>query len=243
MKVPCPQCAGEVPLLDATGFVACPFCGSSLVLDLTGVRLHRVYRPRHGPADVLPLLRRFYDARGLPMPSPLSVPALIYYPFWRYATRGGPRLVPAWSTLEPRWRQVAAPMAEQSLYDPAALKNARVVEATLPEGAARCRALPPDEAGTGELVHLPFYEQRGVMRGRGLDLAVDACSGRVYADRLPSGGQAEVRREGFSLGLALLGFVVMYLGAAVVPPGWMAALVVGLLGWAVYWMTAEGSRM
>ena len=239
MKVPCPQCAGEVPLQDASGIVACPFCGSSLILDLTGVRLHHVYRPRHGAAAVLPLLRRFWDAHGLPTPSQLSAPELIYYPFWRYATRRGPRLVPAWSSLEVRWREVAAPETEQSLYDPAAVTGARVVEATLAEGAARQRALAGDEAGAGELIHIPFYEQHAVMRGRRVDLAVEACSGRVYADRLPPGARVGDGDEGLNLGLGLLGFVAMFLGAAVAPLGWLAVLIVGLLGCLVCWMLRE----
>jgi hypothetical protein len=173
------------------------------------------------------------------MPSQLSGPALTYYPFWRYAARGGPRLVPAWSTLEARWREVAAPEAEQSLYDPAAVTGARVVEATLAERAARQRALAADEAGAGELIHIPFYEQQAVMRGHRVDLAVEACSGRVYADRLPPGAQVGDGGEGFSLGLGLLGFVAMFLGAAVVPPPWLAVLIVGLLGWVVFWMMGQ----
>ncbi len=241
MTVPCPQCAGAIRLQETTGFVACPFCGSSLVLDLTGVRPHYLYRPRHAAVAVLPLLRRFCHAQGLPVPSPLAAPRLTYFPFWRYATAGGPRLVPAWTTLETRWRQVVAPEAEQSLYDPAAVQDARVVEATLAEGAAAHHAQGAEPVKAGALVHIPFYEQDAVLRGRRMALGVEACSGRVYVDRLPSGARLGGSYAGVGPGLALVAFAAMFLGATVVPTGWLALLVVGLIGLAMYWLWKTGA--
>ena len=140
MKFPCPQCGGEILLQEPGGFPVCPFCAAGLVLDLGGVRPHLLYRPRHASADVLPLLRRWCDRQGLPAPSIVSAPRLVYYPFWRYVSAGPPRLVPAWSTLKPRWTDLKIPEAEQVFFDPALVEKAEVVEATVPEAAARERA-------------------------------------------------------------------------------------------------------
>ena len=46
MKLACPQCGAEVAVQEAAGLVRCPFCKSSLILDLDGARLHYLYRPR-----------------------------------------------------------------------------------------------------------------------------------------------------------------------------------------------------
>ena len=116
--VACPQCGGEIQLQETTGFLGCPFCGASLVLDLTGVRLHMLYRPRHGPADIPPLLRLWCDAQGVPAPSDISTPHLVYQPFWRFASQGRPRLFPAWPALEARWTDLPTPDAEQVIFDP-----------------------------------------------------------------------------------------------------------------------------
>ena len=245
MKVPCPQCGGEVQLQETTGFAGCPFCGTSLVLDLTGVRPHLLYRPRHGGADVLPLLRRWCDAQGLPPPSSVSTPHLLYHPFWRYVAQGHPRLVPAWPVLETRWTDLALPDAEQVIYDPAAIGTARVDEPSIAEAAARQRAFGEAAAsvGLGDLVHVPFYESQAMVGPHRLQVSVEACSGRVYPERMPPGARASGPGQGFGVAAATLGFAGMFLEAMLIPPTWLAATVVGLTGLVMYWMlvNSQGS--
>ena len=225
---------------EAAGFVVCPFCGTGLVLDLTGVRRHFLYRPRRAVADVLPLLRRWCDAHAFPRLSSLSSPRLTYYPFWRYEGRGRPRLIPGWTTLEGRWTAVAAPEAEQVLFDPSSVGGARVVEADVAELAARARLSGTEDAGAGDLVHVPFYELTFAIGDSRMDAALDACSGQVYPRQLPPnldprGGGG---RGGADLWTGLLGFAVMVLEAVIFPTTWSAAVAVGLTAWALYWLLA-----
>lgn len=244
MKVPCPQCGGEVPAQETTGFVRCPFCGTGLVLDLTGVRPHLLYRPRHGVADVLPLLRRWCDAQGLPPPSSVSTPHLVYHPFWRYVAQGRPRLVPAWPVLEARWSEVTLPEGEQVIYDPAAVGTARVDEPSVAEAAARRRTFgdAAASAGAGDLVHVPFYEVQATIGAHRLQVSLEACSGRVYPNRIPPGARASGGGQGFGVGTAVLGFAGMFLEAMLIPPAWLATTVVALTGVALYWMLVGSQR-
>lgn len=246
MKVPCPQCGGEVQLRETTGFVGCPFCGVSLVLDLTGVRPHLLCRPRHGGADVLPLLRRWCDGQGLPPPSSVSIPHLVYHPFWRYVAHGRPRLVPAWPVLEARWTDVALPEAEQVIYDPAMVGTAQVGEPSVAEVAARHRAFGEVAAsvGAGDLLHVPFYETQVTIGAHRLQVSLEACSGRVYPDRIPPGVRASGAGQGFGAATAILGFIGMFLEAMLIPPPWLAATVVGLTALVLYWaiLGAAGGR-
>lgn len=238
MKVPCPQCGGEVQLQETTGFVGCPFCATSLVLDLTGVRPHLLYRPRHGAAEVLPLLRRWCDAQGLPTPSSVSIPHLVYHPFWRYGAQGRPRLVPAWPVLETRWTDLALPEAEQVIYDPAAIGTAQLDEPSIVEAAARQRAFGGAAASVppGDLVHVPFYEAQAMVGPHRLQVSLEACSGHVYPERMPPGARASGAGQGFGMAAAVLGFAGMFLEAMLIPPAWLAATLVGLTGVALYWM-------
>lgn len=244
MKIPCPQCGGEVQVRETTGFVGCPFCGTSLVLDITGVRPHLLYRPRHGRADLLPLLRRWCDLQGLPTPSSIPAPQLAYYPFWRYVALGGQRLVPAWPTLEARWNDVAAPEAEQVIYDPAATGTGRVVDPSVAEAAARARAFGEAAAAVapGDLVHVPFYEVQAVMDGTSTRVSIEACSGRIYPDRVPLRPNARAASQAFGVGTAIFGFLGMFLEAILVPPGWLAMLVVGLTAVALYGLIVSSAR-
>lgn len=242
MKIPCPQCGGEVQLYETTGFVRCPFCSASLVLDLTGVRPHLLYRPRHGPADVAPLLRRWCDAQSLPAPSSVSAPHLTYQPFWRFTLQGRPRLVPAWPALEARWADVPVPEGEQVVYDPAIVGTARLVEPSVAEAAARTRAFGVGAASTamGDLVHVPFYEVQATIGGGQLAISVEACSGRVYPERTPPSAGSSAARQASALVTAVVGFVLMFLEATFIPPAWLAALGVALTAWVLYRLLIGG---
>jgi hypothetical protein len=170
---------------------------------------------------MLPILRRLCDAHGLDEPALLGPPRLTYYPFWRYAIGGRPRLVPAWPTVDERWRDVRAPGAEQSLFDPALAGSATVLEAEVEEPAAR-RQLGPEAGSTpGDLVHVPFYEV-GARVGQGrLRVAVDACSGQARAAGIPEGRQAGRSVAGAWVPIAA--FLLMLAAGALLPTWWLAA--------------------
>ncbi len=233
MRIPCPQCGGELQLRDPEGFPACPFCGASLVLDRTGVRPHVLYRPRVTPAEIVPLLRRWAERRGLrasPGPEP---PRLVYYPFWRYAREGPRRLVPAWSTLETQWAELRLPDAEQVSFDAAHVQGAPVIEPTVPEAAARAGDASVTE---GDLVHLPAYEAAMRVGGARLHVAVEACSGAVVCAGAPGAEEtrtAALRRAVWMAagGLAILaaGVTIRPLGAAAIVAAALAGLLYGVL--------------
>jgi hypothetical protein len=194
-----------------------------------------LYRPRHGPADVPPLLRRWCDTQGLPAPSGVSTPRLTYLPFWRFASHGHPRLTPAWPALEACWAEVPLPDAEQVVYDPSIGGSARVVEATVAEAAARNRAFGEIAAreAAGELVHVPFYEVQATIGTGRLAAWVEACSGRVYPVRVPP-VTGRAARGAAVVATALGGFVVMFLEAMLIPPAWLAGPSVTLTAWLFY---------
>jgi len=234
VKVPCPQCSGEIQLQDTTGFLGCPFCGTSLVLDLTGVRPHLLYRPRHAGASVLPLLRRWCDDQGLPLPSLLSVPHLVFYPFWRFRLHGRPRLAAAWPTLEARWADIPAPEGEQVVYDSTTVGDARLVEASVAEAAARARILGEGATMPGDLIHIPFFETPVGIGGHQVQVSLEACSGQVYPDRIPPGARGSSGRQAFGAWTAMLGFLAMAVEAMLIPAAWMAAIAVALTATAIY---------
>jgi hypothetical protein len=243
VKLNCPQCGAEVAVQEVTGFLGCPFCKSSLTLDLDGARLHYVYRPRQDVVALPGLLRRWSQQAGLPPASARSKPRLIYRPFWRYTPRGTPRLVPAWPTVEPRWQAPQHPEGEQTLFDPDALRGAEVVEATLVEGAARERALaglePRDTVGT--LVHLPFYDLE-VRAGTSIvPVSVDACSGQIYPQRVPPGSPGPSRESSQGMWMAALAVLVMVAEAATIRSPWLAGLTVTITAVLLAWMLRSGA--
>jgi len=241
VRIPCPQCGGEVTIREAEGFPACSFCGSSLILDLTGVHSHFLYRPRVGASEVLPLIRRWADQHGQAVPAGFVSPRLVYYPFWRYVREGPRRLVPAWSTLEEAWGALSPPDAEQLFFDPAFLRGAEVIEPTIPEAAARQRAFGEAEIPAGDLVRLPVYETSIRLGQREVLVAVEACSGTVVSPEEWSperGGTGRVWRVGWLWG----GGFLMLLAAVAIRPWAMAALAVGILAFLLHRISAGEER-
>jgi hypothetical protein len=213
--------------------VRCPFCGSSLVLDLDGVRPHLMYQPERPADDAVPLLRHWCDTRDLPLPSSLSAPQLIYRPFWLFLDAGAPRLIPAWPTIEPRWSLVSVPEGARVVFDPAGVASAGVLEPAIAEAAAR-----PEGGAPGALVHVPFYDLEGSLDGAQAGYSIEACSGRVYPERLPAASRRPARWGGAATAAAP-GFLLMFLEAALIPHAWLAAITVAATGWVVCWAMRE----
>ena len=240
MRIPCPKCGGEVQLRDPEGFPACPYCGVGLVLDRTGVRPHVLYRPRLTAAQILSVLRRWAERRGVsasPGPEP---PRLVYYPFWRYAREGPRRLVPAWSTLETPWAELRLPEAEQVSFDPGLVQGAEVVEPTVPEAAARAR-VGEDTVVEGDLVHLPVYAATMRLGNARFGVAVEACSGTVVSGSAPGaegGRTTAMRRLAWMVGA---GAAILGVGMAVRPFG-IAAIGAAVLAVLLYGALAADGR-
>ena len=242
MKLNCPQCGAEVTVQEAAGVLGCPFCESSLVLDLDGARLRYLYRPRQDVSALSGLLRRWSQQIGLPPAAARSKPRLVYRPFWRFTPRGVPRLVPAWPTVDPRWQAPQHPEGEQVLFDPDALRGAEVVEATLVEGAARERAMAGAEPGraAGSLVHVPFYDLEVRVGTSVVPVSVDACSGQVYAQRVPPGTPGFGRESGQGAWMAGLAVLIMVAEAAAIRSPWLAGLTVAITAILSAWMLRAG---
>lgn len=223
-------------LRDSEGFPACPFCNAGLVLDRTGVRPHVLYRPRVTPAQVLPLLRRWAERRGIGASPGLEPPRLVYYPFWRYAREGPRRLVPAWSTVETQWADLRPPVAEQVSFDAVHVQGAVVVEPTVPEAAARARVGGESSTPEGDLVHLPAYETTLRLGDSRVPVAVEACSGTVVCAAAPGSEgtrAAAIRRAAWMLGGGLtilgVGMTIRPFGIAAIAAAGLAALLYGVL--------------
>jgi hypothetical protein len=142
--------------------------------------------------------------------------------------------------LDARWTDFAAPDAEQVVYDPGAVGTARVVEATVTEAAACVGGVHDADGPGGDLVHIPFYEVPVRLGTERATLCVDACSGRPLPDRsLGRPGDKSQNVAGIS-GAVAVSWAVMFLAAAAIPNGWLAAATVGVLGIVAYW--GIGSR-
>ncbi|MEK7204263.1 MAG: hypothetical protein AAB254_02030, partial [candidate division NC10 bacterium] len=120
--------------------------------------------------------------------------------------------------------------------------TARLVEPTVAEVAARNRIYGEGaaSAAAGDLVHVPFYEVQATVGTGRLAVNVEACSGRVYPERMPPGVRAPSAPQATTLTTGIAGFLVVFLEAMLIPPFWLAGAAVGLTALALYWAIVGG---
>jgi hypothetical protein len=145
--------------------------------------------------------------------------------------------VPAWPALEACWTDMPIPEGEQIIYDPSIVGATRLVEQSVAEAAARSRLFGASAASVpaGDLVQVPFYEVEATIGTARLTASVEACSGRVYSERMPPGAKAPVASRAGAVTTAVVGFVLLFLEAILIPPVWLAAGAMGLTALMLYW--------
>jgi hypothetical protein len=130
------------------------------------------------------------------------------------------------------------------IFDPSIVGTARLVEPTVAEVAARNRVYGEgaSSAAAGDLVHVPFFEVQAMIGTGRLAVNVEACSGRVYPERMPPEAQAPARLQATAFTAVIAGFIVMFLEAMLIPPPWLAGVAIGLTALALYWAPVGGEK-
>jgi len=123
------------------------------------------------------------------------------------------------------------------IFDPSVVGTARLVEPSVAEVAARNRVYGEGaaSASVGDLVHVPFYEVQATIGTGRLAVNVEACSGRVYPERMPPGVRASSAPQATTLTTGIVSFLVVFLEAVLIPPPWLAGAAVALTALALYW--------
>jgi hypothetical protein len=136
------------------------------------------------------------------------------------------------------------PEGEQVIYDPSIVGAARLVEQSVAETAARTRLFGASAASVpaGDLVHVPFYDLEATIGAARVAASVEACSGRVYPERMPAGAKTSTARGVGAVTMVIGGFIFLFLEAMLIPPVWLAAGAVGLTALMLYWAVTGGMR-
>jgi hypothetical protein len=136
------------------------------------------------------------------------------------------------------------PEGEQVIYDPSIVGAARVIEQSVAETAARARLFGASAASVpaGDLVHVPFYDLQATIGAARVAASMEACSGRVYPERMPAGAKTSAVRGAGAVTTAVGGFIVLFLEAMLIPPVWLAAGAVGLTAVMLYSVVTASMR-
>ena len=236
MRIDCVQCGGGVEVTASQEFVQCPFCESSLYIDLSGTFPNQVIRPVVARDDAGGLVDRSLRSQEIAGIQVQAV-SLRYVPYWEVEAFGEAHWFAARSPENSELARIRAVSGQREVLKPEEADALGVeapeipLDAALAEMRRRNRlAGQPDRAS---MVYLPVY-QVDYRFGKTTHRAfVDAVSGRVYEDDPPSSPALHLDRQfGVYMAVAL---AIFFLEGLVCGP-WFGLAAVAGTGAAFYFM-------
>jgi len=178
MKIACPQCGADNRIETVDIFIRCPYCQSTLYIDLDGIRQAVSFKPEIDGSQVGLYLKRDFEKFGFGEALSIRPIGLVFFPFWMEENK--PILARA-SAAFPRL-QIPVPASEAVFFD----IQTEAAEALIYD--VDCQSQPSASGFEGKkLCYVPYY--RALVRQRQLPreypFLVNAISGTVEGERLP----------------------------------------------------------
>lgn len=222
MEVKCTQCGGAVTIKEHQGLAKCPYCGSSLYLDINEGIVHLIARPKLIQKELPIVLQTFLEKKerkGLPRIIRIN---LIFWPFWQtFDMNGKVGLFPASSSPITDLENAHIPVLETEPFNEEIVENSHV-EAPI-ESVYDFLIKRGLKAQKVKLLHIPFYQ---VIYNYGgaveYEVWIDAVTGQLFADELPPTFSNE--KDKLYLKMAGLAAGVYILIALLIPNGDIAAI-------------------
>ncbi len=219
MKLKCTQCGADLEIRKDSGFMVCPYCDSSLFVEMDRTVRHYSIKPIVVADGLAPTVQRSLAALELKDRIELTNAKFVYFPFWQLHLPLRKRyILPAATTTIEDLGSVSIPVGELQFYQKQEEGQGELIEPeTLLDGAMAHLAGRGvnDEVARSDLVHLPLFFVGYSYQGRAYQAAVDAVSGKVYADSFPPSRSNE--KDRFFAGMVLLTFAIFLVEGIVVP--------------------------
>jgi len=189
MDLDCTQCGGKVPIEPETDFLVCPFCNTSLFVELRGTVLHTIIRPTLDEKQAAESLTSHLIDREIQRPGQYGF-RMIYLPFWQIEW---PTRVQAVLADHPPELGMAEPELPSGSQIPARGDEAEskrftapIIQLDVALDLTRDQARSDEQYKSARLVHAPFYIIEYSIGSHSFSAFVDAATGAVYPTSLPT---------------------------------------------------------
>ena len=214
----CTQCGGVLHPDEGQSFLECPFCGSSVYLDRSGVAFHWALRRTLSPADAEAALRRWMASndtvKDLDRKSHIVSTTFQYFPLLyvkeRDAATGRENVFVelAAATSISELKRLDIPSGDLQKYDPAL--DAEAVTPSVPLSAMlswlQPRGVEVHEVAEAAIVHVPVTIFKYRFGNQTYTAMVEGASGQVIANIFPA--KAEMPYVAVTA-LATAGFLIL----------------------------------
>jgi len=198
MEIKCPQCGGDVKVIEGETFLTCEYCSSAIYIDKSKVVFHYMLKPTIDDAGALASLRRWMagssTAKGLENEARMTKTEFIYFPIWYFKIKDGEKelikIQPAAPSPIPGIKSLNIPAGDFRFYGPGDVSNQAIKEPSVLFSSAvewlKNEGVEPTGVSQSLLVHIPLYVFNYNYGDSAFTAIVDGSSGKVMAAEYPS---------------------------------------------------------
>jgi hypothetical protein len=198
MEIKCPQCGGDVKVLEGETFLTCEYCSSAIYIDTSKVVFHYMLKSTIDEAGAAASLRRWMagssTAKGLDKEARIAKTDFIYFPIWYFKIKQGEKelikIQPASPSPIPGIKSLILPAGDFRFYGPEDVSNPAIKEPSVLYSSAvewlKNEGVDVTGVSQSSLVHIPLYFFNYSYGDSAYTAIVDGSSGKVMASEFPS---------------------------------------------------------
>lgn len=198
MEIKCPQCGGDVKVIEGETFLTCEYCSSAIYIDKSKVVFHYMLKPTIDETGAAASLRRWMagnsTAKGLENEARMTKTDFIYFPIWYFKIKQGKkeliRIQPAAPSPIPGIKSLNIPAGDFRFYGPGDTGNPAIKDPSVLYSSAvewlKNEGVDATGVSQSSLVHIPLYVFNYNYGDSTYTAIVDGSSGKVMAAEFPS---------------------------------------------------------
>jgi DNA-directed RNA polymerase subunit RPC12/RpoP len=198
MEIKCPQCGGDIKVIEGETFLTCGYCSSAIYIDKSKVVFHYMLKPTIDEAGAGASLRRWMagssTAKGLENDARMTKTEFIYFPIWYFNIKQGEKelikIQPASPSPIPGIKSLMIPAGDFRFYGPGDVANPSIKEPSVLYSSAvewlKSEGVDPTGVSQSSLVHIPLYVFLYNYGDSAYTAIIEGSSGKVMAAEYPS---------------------------------------------------------
>jgi DNA-directed RNA polymerase subunit RPC12/RpoP len=198
MEIKCPQCGGDVKVIEGETFLTCDYCSSAIYIDKSKVVFHYMLKPTIDEAGAAASLRRWMagssTAKGLENEAKMNKTEFIYFPIWYFKIKQADKelikIQPASSSPITGIKSLVIPAGDFRFYGQGDVANPAIKEPSVLYSSAvewlKNEGVDAGDVSQSSLVHVPLYVFHYNYNQSAYTAIIDGSSGKVMAAEYPS---------------------------------------------------------
>jgi DNA-directed RNA polymerase subunit RPC12/RpoP len=198
MEIKCPQCGGDVKVIEGETFLTCEYCSSAIYIDKSKVVFHYMLKATIDEAGAAASLRRWMagssTAKGLENEARLTKTEFLYFPVWYFKIKQADKEIikiqPASPSPIPGIKSLVIPAGDFRFYGPGDVANPAIKEPSVLYSSAvewlKNEGVDATGVSQSSLVHIPLYVFNYNYGDSAYTAIIDGSSGKVMAAEYPS---------------------------------------------------------